>query len=144
MPTDGYMELFGAASRHFREYAGGNWRFRSLQRAHHLREGTQTTFQYLADKTLPEGVQIDLPAWFCVWALGKEISFLHGRFVWAQWDEEVLKRIREQIKEDAKLLRVGLQGIKVVNIATADYLVNMTRNEEQSWRLSGKRSRRKA
>ncbi|KAK5687826.1 hypothetical protein LTR17_026732 [Elasticomyces elasticus] len=41
---------------------------------------------------------IDLPASFLVWAASKEAKFLNGKFVWAQWDVDELKKMADMIR----------------------------------------------
>jgi hypothetical protein len=55
----------------------------------------------------------DLPGGFAVWAATTEAEFLHGRFVWANWDIDELKAgdIGKKIKEDAHFLQVGMEGL---------------------------------
>jgi hypothetical protein len=57
-------------------------------------------------------LQANLPASFCVWAATKQAAFLHGRFVWANWDVEELAAMKE-IAEPG-FLKMGLQGIDPV------------------------------
>lgn len=54
----------------------------------------------------------ELPGNFAVWLASPEAAFLHGRYVEASWDVEELKsgQIREQIKNDPYLLKVGILG----------------------------------
>ncbi|KAK3495397.1 uncharacterized protein B0T23DRAFT_441245 [Neurospora hispaniola] len=55
---------------------------------------------------------ISLPADFVVWAATKEARFIHGRFVWANWDVEELKaKYAERFKQDAELFRFGVCGL---------------------------------
>ncbi|KAF5252332.1 hypothetical protein FANTH_2632 [Fusarium anthophilum] len=55
----------------------------------------------------------NLPGHFSVWAASPEASFLHGRFVWANWDVDELKTgpVREQIDSDEHFLKVGVEGL---------------------------------
>ncbi|KAF5626214.1 peroxisomal short-chain alcohol dehydrogenase [Fusarium sp. NRRL 52700] len=55
----------------------------------------------------------NLPGHFSVWAATPEASFLHGRFVWANWDVDELKTgpVREQINTDEHFLKVGVEGL---------------------------------
>ncbi|KAF4434873.1 peroxisomal short-chain alcohol dehydrogenase [Fusarium acutatum] len=55
----------------------------------------------------------NLPGHFSVWAATPEASFLHGRFVWANWDVDELKTgpVREQIDTDEHFLKVGVEGL---------------------------------
>lgn len=50
---------------------------------------------------------------FAVWAASPEARFLHGRFVWANWDVEELRDgpVGKQIREDAQFLKVGVEGL---------------------------------
>ncbi|KAK3629693.1 hypothetical protein LTR56_017899 [Elasticomyces elasticus] len=41
---------------------------------------------------------IDLPASFLVWAASNEAKFLNGKFVWAQWDVDELKKMADMIR----------------------------------------------
>ncbi|KAI0595426.1 putative short-chain dehydrogenase [Biscogniauxia sp. FL1348] len=54
-----------------------------------------------------------LPGNFAVWAATQEARFLHGRFVWANWDVDELKAgsIREKIDNDPDFLRIGVNGL---------------------------------
>ncbi|KAF7192762.1 Short chain dehydrogenase citE [Pseudocercospora fuligena] len=59
----------------------------------------------------PEGVEwedIQLPANFAVWLAGPQSDFLHGRFVWAQWDVEELIALKEKVEKEPNFLRLGL------------------------------------
>lgn len=52
-----------------------------------------------------------------MWAATKQAAFLHGRFVWANWDvDELLTRKGEF--EDPGFLKLGLQGSEFVDIRT--------------------------
>ncbi|CVK86298.1 related to peroxisomal short-chain alcohol dehydrogenase [Fusarium mangiferae] len=55
----------------------------------------------------------NLPGHFSVWAATPEANFLHGRFVWANWDVDELKTgpVREQIDTDEHFLKVGVEGL---------------------------------
>jgi len=54
-----------------------------------------------------------LPGHFAVWLATPSASFLHGRFVWANWDvEELLSEVSMQrILNDPDFLRVGVNGL---------------------------------
>jgi hypothetical protein len=60
---------------------------------------------------------VELPASFAVWASTKSAAFLHGRFVWANWDMDELMTRKEEF-EDHGFLRVGLQGSEFVDVRT--------------------------
>ncbi|KAK5164255.1 uncharacterized protein LTR77_009949 [Saxophila tyrrhenica] len=51
---------------------------------------------------------VDLPGDFAVWMAGKEAGFLHGRYLWAQWDVEDLLASKQKVKEDPRYLKIGL------------------------------------
>ncbi|KAF5699960.1 peroxisomal short-chain alcohol dehydrogenase [Fusarium mundagurra] len=55
----------------------------------------------------------NLPGHFSVWVATPEASFLHGRFVWANWDLDELKNgpVRKQIDTDERFLKVGVEGL---------------------------------
>ncbi|KAF4959079.1 hypothetical protein FGADI_1957 [Fusarium gaditjirri] len=55
----------------------------------------------------------NLPGHFSVWAATPEARFLHGRFVWANWDVDELKSgpVRDQINTDEHFLKVGIEGL---------------------------------
>ncbi|KAF4459505.1 short-chain dehydrogenase [Fusarium albosuccineum] len=54
----------------------------------------------------------NLPGSFAVWAASPEAAFLHGRFVWAEWDVGELKQgeLRKKIDENPNFLKLGLHG----------------------------------
>ena len=62
-------------------------------------------------------VSPDLPIWddpslssdMAVWLCGKEAAFLHGRYLWANWDAEELVNMKERIEENG-LLKIGVVG----------------------------------
>lgn len=39
-----------------------------------------------------------------------QAGFLHGRFVWANWDVEELLEMKEKIEGDLSLLKIGITG----------------------------------
>lgn len=55
----------------------------------------------------------DLSGQFAVWAASSEADFLHGRFVWANWDVDELRsgEIGERIREDEHFLKMGVEGL---------------------------------
>jgi len=57
-----------------------------------------------------------LPGDYCVWASTPAASFLHGRFVWANWDVEELSRRKAEIEDEDGLLKIGVQGVEYVDI----------------------------
>jgi hypothetical protein len=46
-----------------------------------------------------------------VWLAGDEAAFLHGRYVWANWDVPELLEMKEKILDDKSLLKVGIIGV---------------------------------
>jgi NAD(P)-dependent dehydrogenase (short-subunit alcohol dehydrogenase family) len=56
-----------------------------------------------------EWENIKLPGDFAVWLAGPESTFLHGKFVWAQWDVDELIELKDKIVKDPGFLRMGLQ-----------------------------------
>jgi NAD(P)-dependent dehydrogenase (short-subunit alcohol dehydrogenase family) len=46
---------------------------------------------------------------FSVWVSTKAAAFLHGRFVWANWDVEELLERKDEINREG-MLKMGLQG----------------------------------
>ncbi|KAJ5105267.1 short-chain dehydrogenase/reductase [Penicillium alfredii] len=58
----------------------------------------------------------NLPGDFCVWASTKAAAFLHGRFVWANWDVDELMARNTEICSQAGMLKIGLQGAEYVDI----------------------------
>jgi NAD(P)-dependent dehydrogenase (short-subunit alcohol dehydrogenase family) len=51
---------------------------------------------------------IDLPAHFALWLAGPESGFLHGKYVWANWDVDELIALKEKFLNDKTFLTVGL------------------------------------
>ncbi|KAK4442943.1 hypothetical protein QBC34DRAFT_479261, partial [Podospora aff. communis PSN243] len=50
---------------------------------------------------------------YAVWAASGEARFLHGRFTWAAWDVEELRRdLGGRLEEDADFLRVSVAGLR--------------------------------
>nr|WAU16871.1 BTG11 [Cercospora sp. JNU001] len=49
-----------------------------------------------------------LPGDFAVWLAGSQSDFLHGRFVWANWDVEEMMTLKERLLRDRSFLTVGL------------------------------------
>ena len=62
----------------------------------------------------------DLPIWddpslsahMAVWLAGQDAEFLHGRFVWANWDADELMGMKERILTDPAFLKVGITGVE--------------------------------
>ena len=64
--------------------------------------------QYPADAFPWEDVR--LPGHFCAWLglSGEEADFLHGRFVWAQWNIDELIALRKKVEGNPSYLKIGL------------------------------------
>ncbi|KAF2104427.1 NAD(P)-binding protein [Rhizodiscina lignyota] len=62
----------------------------------------------------------DVPGHFCVWASTKAATFLHGRLVWANWDVNELQAREEELKKEPGLLKIGLQGCKIITSGQAN------------------------
>ncbi|KAI8711613.1 hypothetical protein NCS52_01425300 [Fusarium sp. LHS14.1] len=54
-----------------------------------------------------------LPGDFAVWAASEEAEYLHGRFVWANWDVDELQTgpLREKIENDPGFLKMTVKGL---------------------------------
>lgn len=59
-----------------------------------------------------------LPGNFCVWAASPAAVFLHGRFVWVNWDVDELVARKKEFEEDPGVLKIGLQACEHVDITT--------------------------
>lgn len=61
---------------------------------------------------MPKGAveweDVDLPAHFAVWLAGPDSGFLHGRYLWANWDVDELTEVKDRLESDATFLTVGL------------------------------------
>lgn len=51
---------------------------------------------------------LDLPGHFALWLAGPESDFLHGRFVWANWDVDELIALKDKLAGDPNFLTIGL------------------------------------
>ncbi|KAI7545776.1 hypothetical protein KC331_g6016 [Hortaea werneckii] len=51
---------------------------------------------------------IDLPANFSLWLSSGQADFLHGRFVWAQWDVDELIALKDRIMSEPSFLQMSL------------------------------------
>lgn len=51
---------------------------------------------------------INLPADFCLWLSSGQADFLHGKFVWAQWDVDELIALEERILSEPGFLQMSL------------------------------------
>ena len=70
--------------------------------------GTEKTLGKIFSKDAPHWESIDLPAHFALWLSGPESDFLHGRFVWAQWDVDELIALKEKLEKEPNVLTMGL------------------------------------
>ena len=62
-------------------------------------------------KDLPIWDDPSLSAHMAVWLASQDSGFLHGRFVWANWDAEELMSMKERILADPAFLKVGIIGV---------------------------------
>ncbi|ROT37791.1 NAD(P)-binding protein [Sodiomyces alkalinus F11] len=55
----------------------------------------------------------NLPGRLAVFLASPEAEFLHGRFIWSNWDVEELKTgvVGEQIKKEPHFLKAGIEGL---------------------------------
>ncbi|KAI6910122.1 hypothetical protein KC318_g4283 [Hortaea werneckii] len=51
---------------------------------------------------------INLPANLCLWLSSGQADFLHGRFVWAQWDVDELIALKDRIVSEPSFLQMSL------------------------------------
>ncbi|KKO97508.1 hypothetical protein THAR02_10389 [Trichoderma harzianum] len=59
-----------------------------------------------------------LPSDFCVWLSTDAAKFLHGKFVWANWDVDELLERESEITRSPGMLRIGLQGAGFLDVTT--------------------------
>ncbi|KAK4547936.1 hypothetical protein LTR36_010655 [Oleoguttula mirabilis] len=76
-----------------------------------LHPGAVYTAAVKIPKDLPIWDHPSLSAHMAVWVSGKEAAFLHGRFVWANWDADELLTMKERVLGDAAFLKVGVTGV---------------------------------
>lgn len=72
-------------------------------------EGEEFQWKGEGAEMVAERDDVSLPASFYVWLASGEGEFLRGKYLWANWDVEELKGLRERI-EGGSWLSVGLQG----------------------------------
>ncbi|KAK4506946.1 hypothetical protein PRZ48_000679 [Zasmidium cellare] len=68
----------------------------------------------------------DLPLWdhpslaghMGLWLSTPAAAFLHGRFVWANWDADGLVDMKEKILADAGLLKIGVTGVNSFSVSS--------------------------
>lgn len=70
-----------------------------------------------------------LPGEFSVWAASPAARFLHGKFVWANWDVDEMTERKDEIARPG-MLQIGLQGAELVDIRTIFSKVDQRRNEQ--------------
>ncbi|KAI6884518.1 hypothetical protein KC363_g4023 [Hortaea werneckii] len=51
---------------------------------------------------------VNLAAGFCLWLASGQADFLHGRFVWAQWDVDELIALKDRVVKEPIFLQMGL------------------------------------
>lgn len=67
-------------------------------------------------KDLPIWDDPSLAAHMALWLSSPAAAFLHGRFIWANWDADELVARREEILSDHGMLKVGITGVKSFNM----------------------------
>lgn len=67
-------------------------------------------------KDLPIWDDPSLAAHMALWLSSPAAAFLHGRFIWANWDADELVARRDEILSDHGLLKVGITGVKSFNM----------------------------
>lgn len=70
--------------------------------------GTEKTLGKIFTKDASHWEDINLPAHFALWLAGSESAFLHGRFVWAQWDVDELIALKGTLGKHSNVMKVGL------------------------------------
>jgi hypothetical protein len=55
-----------------------------------------------------------------VWASTEAARFLHGRYVWANWNVSELEVKKPNLEADFGLLKIGLQGVPSVDYRTLE------------------------
>lgn len=51
-----------------------------------------------------------------MWAATKAAAFLHGRFVWCNWDVDELLAMKSHFESEPGFLKIGLQGIPPISV----------------------------
>jgi len=67
-------------------------------------------------RTLPIWDDPSLSAHTALWLTCKDAPFLHGRFVWANWDMEELLGHRERLLADPGYLKIGITGLESMSV----------------------------
>ena len=62
-------------------------------------------------KDLPIWDDPSLSAHMAVWLAGQDSGFLHGRFVWANWNADELMGMKDRVLADPAFLKVGITGV---------------------------------
>ena len=52
-----------------------------------------------------------------LWVSTPVAAFLHGRFIWANWDADELVGMKQKILDTAGLLKVGVTGVNAFSVA---------------------------
>ena len=74
---------------------------------------------YTAAAERASEVPKDLPIWddpslsahMAVWLASRDAAFLHGRFIWANWDADELMQMKDKISADPGFLKIGVTGV---------------------------------
>jgi len=67
-------------------------------------------------KNLPIWDDLSLPSHTALWMTCRDAAFLHGRFVWANWDMDELLSQREKVLADPGYLKIGITGIGSMSV----------------------------
>lgn len=69
-----------------------------------------------------------------LWLSTPSAAFLHGRFVWANWDAEGLMDMKQKILESAGFLKIGVTGVNTFSVsALMAKCVEVPAPEDRSW-----------
>ena len=62
-------------------------------------------------KDMPIWDDPSLSAHMAVWLASEDAAFLHGRFIWANWNTEELVDMKDRILADPTVLKIGITGV---------------------------------
>lgn len=51
-----------------------------------------------------------------LWVSTPAAAFLHGRFIWANWDADELMAMKQKILDDPALLKIGITGVDSLSV----------------------------
>jgi len=93
-------------------------------------------------------VTADMPIWdheslsahTAVWVGSEEAAFLHGRYLWCNWDADELVTMKQKVLDDPGFLKVGITGMD--SVIMSQWMEVMARvpapknKEYQSWKAT--------